>query len=60
MSICNNGSSTIFIGFDPDVTTGTGFPIPPGTALPLQVNGQVLVWAISTVNGQDIRILELS
>lgn len=60
ISIFNNSvARTLFIGFDPSVTTGTGWPIPAGTSLPIDLNGQIEIYGIS--NGiTDIRILELS
>lgn len=61
MSICNNTvSDTLYIGFSPDVTTGTGWPIPAGTAISLDINGQVLVYGVGSSASMDIRILELS
>ncbi len=61
ISICNNSQSdTIFIGFDPSVTTGTGFPVGAGTQLNMDINGQVLVWGVSEAASTDVRILELS
>jgi hypothetical protein len=61
MSICNNTTTaTLYIGFDPGVTTGTGWPIPPKTSISLDINGQVLVYGIGDSESMDIRILELS
>ena len=61
MSICNNTTSdTLYIGFDPNVTILTGWPIPAGTAISLDINGQVLVYAIGSIASMDIRVLELS
>jgi hypothetical protein len=60
ISICNNSAETIYIGFDPGVTTGTGWPIPAGTAISLDINGQVLVYGVSATSSLDVRILELS
>ena len=63
ISIRNNSSVAIlYIGFSPSVVTGTGFPIKPGEALPMDMNAQIPIWGISDANGgnADIRILELS
>ena len=63
ISILNNSTNPnriLYIGFDSSVSTGTGFPIPPGATLPLQVNGQVEVYGIGATTGTDVRILELS
>ncbi len=63
LSICNNSTdlnAILYIGFDPGVETGTGFPIPPGATLPLQANGQVEVYGVGAIAGTDIRVLELS
>ena len=61
VSICNNSTAdTVYIGFDPGVSTGTGWPIPPGTAISLDINGDVKVYGVSGGTGTDVRILELS
>lgn len=60
ISICNNSADTIYIGFDPNVTTGTGWPVPPGTAISLDINGDVLVYGVGISSSLDVRTLELS
>jgi hypothetical protein len=61
ISICNNSTSaTVYIGFDVGVTTGTGWPIAPGSAISLDINGDVKVYGASDSAGTDVRILELS
>lgn len=61
ISICNNSpTDTIFIGFDPGLTTGTGFPILPRSQLNMDINGQVIVYGVSGGTSTDVRILELS
>ena len=61
MSICNNhASEKIYIGFSPNLLTGTGWPIPAGATQPLQLNGDVIVYAIGDTTGMDVRVLELS
>lgn len=55
----NDNNRTLYIGFDPSITTGTGWPVPPGTSLPMDVNGQIEVYGIADQD-VDIRILELS
>lgn len=60
IAIYNNDSvTTLFIGFDSSVTTGTGYPIPAGSSLPMDANGSLEVYGIAASN-IDIRILELS
>ena len=56
-----NGDATanLYIGFDTTLTTGNGFPIPPSSSLPMDVNGAVEVYAIAP-SAIDVRILELS
>ena len=61
ISICNNSASeTLYIGFDPSVSTGTGYPIPAMTSISMDINGQVLVYGVSDGSNVDVRILELS
>ncbi|MHA2063075.1 MAG: hypothetical protein ACXABY_01720 [Candidatus Thorarchaeota archaeon] len=61
ISICNNSAlNTLYIGFGPELQTGTGWPIPAGTTISMDVNGQVVVYGISDGAGTDVRILELS
>lgn len=60
IAIFNNDSSeNLYIGFSPDVTTGTGWPIPPSSSLPMDINSEVEVYGIAS-STIDIRILELS
>lgn len=63
ISIRNNSTTAIlYIGFNPSVTTGDGFPIKPGEALPVDLNASIQIWGISDANGgdADIRVLELA
>jgi len=63
LSIRNNSSAAVlYIGFSSSVTTGTGFPIKPGEALPMDMNAGIIIWGISDANGgnADVRVLELS
>ena len=55
----NDASENLYIGFDSSVTTGTGWPIPPSSSLPMDINGAVEVYGIAS-STIDIRILELS
>jgi hypothetical protein len=57
-----NGTSgdTLYIGFDPNITTGTGWPIIAGGSIALEVNAEVLIYGISDGSSTDVRILELS
>ena len=60
ISICNNSAAdTIYIGFDLNVTTGTGWPIAPKNTISLDINGQVIIYGVSD-GSTDVRILELS
>lgn len=47
--IFNNGPITIWVGGDNTVTTGTGFPVPPGAVLTLDRDAVNDVWAICSV-----------
>lgn len=59
IAVFNNSSAALYVGFSPSVTTGTGWPVPAGTSLPMDINAEVELYGIagSTV---DVRILELS
>lgn len=60
VAIFNNDSAvTLYIGFDSDVTTGTGWPVPPATSLPMDANASLEVYGIAA-SSIDVRILELS
>lgn len=54
-----SSTETLYIGFNASVTTGTGFPIPPSSSLPMDINAEVEVWGIASAS-VDIRILQLS
>lgn len=61
ISICNNSSTAVvYIGFDPNVTTGTGWPLAAKATISLDINGQVLIYGVASVASTDVRILELS
>lgn len=61
ISICNNSASnTLYVGFGPEVETGSGWPIPAGTTISMDINGQVVIYGVSDIAGTDVRILELS
>jgi len=55
----SDASNSLYIGFDSTVTTGNGFPIPPSSSLPMDLNGSVELYGIAA-SAIDIRILELS
>ena len=58
ISICNNSTvDTLYIGFDPGVTTGTGWPIGPKNTISLDINGQVVVYGVSDSSSTDVMIL---
>jgi hypothetical protein len=52
-------TATLYIGFDSGVTTATGWPVPPSTSLPIDLNPEVEIYGIAS-SAIDIRILELS
>ena len=61
IALCNNSTSdTIYFGFDPSVTTGNGWPIPPGGSISLDINAHIPLWAVSGGSSTDVRVLELS
>jgi len=61
ISILNNSTSdTVYIGFDPTVTTGTGWPLAAGGSISFDMNGDVLLYGLSSGTSTDVRILELS
>lgn len=55
----NNGNKDVFIG-PSGVSTATGFPLPPGSALELRVGASIDVHAVAQNGTQDVRTLELS
>ena len=59
IAVFNNSSAPLYVGFSPNVTTGNGWPIPAGSSLPMDINGQVELYGIAS-STLDIRILELS
>lgn len=60
MAVFNASTSvTLYVGFDPNVTTGTGWPVPPSTSLPMDLNAQVELYGIAA-SSIDVRVLELS
>jgi hypothetical protein len=56
----DNGLEILYIGFDPTLSTGAGFPIQAGSSISMDINGQVVVYGISDGSDIDVRILELS
>jgi len=60
MAIANESNNrTLFVGFDPGVTISTGFPVPAGNSLPMDVNAEIEVYGVASAD-IDIRVLELS
>jgi len=55
----NNGSKEVFIG-ESGVTTSSGFPLPPGSALEARIGAAVDVYMISASGSQNVRTLQLS
>lgn len=56
-AIYNNGTAPIYIGFDLNVTTANGFPIPAGASIAVSASGLQQLFAISGTAGQDVRVL---
>lgn len=60
IAVYNNSTTvTLFIGFDTTLTVSNGYPIPPGSSLPFDLNAEVELYGIASSN-VDVRILELS
>lgn len=61
ISIRNNNPSTgtLYIGFTSGVSTSDGYPVEAGEALPMEINGAIQIWGISSAN-VDVRIIELA
>jgi hypothetical protein len=55
----NNGTTTLYVGFDSAVTTATGWPVPPGSELPLRLAPTVPVYGIAASGTLDVRVLEV-
>lgn len=61
VSVYNGTTGDIlYVGFSPDLTTGTGWPIVAGASLALEINAEVLLYGVSDGTSTDVRILELS
>jgi hypothetical protein len=52
-------ANTIYIGDSSGVTVDTGFPLPPGQALPLTMQMDREIWAVASASGCDLRVIEL-
>jgi hypothetical protein len=58
IGIFNNGAAAIFLGFDANVTTANGFPVPAGSGFSINSEAnQNTLWAISGTAGQDVRVI---
>lgn len=55
ISIFNNGSVTVYVGYDNTVTVSNGMPIPPGGERELRVTSDV--YGIAGTAGQDVRYI---
>jgi hypothetical protein len=56
-TIYNNGTATIYLGYDLNVTTVNGLPIVVGAAYNISSQAtQNPIWAISGTAGQDVRV----
>jgi hypothetical protein len=61
MTIWNNGAIVIYIGLGPSagtVTSTTGFPIPAGGNVQMDLGPGVLVYAITASGSSDTRWIE--
>lgn len=52
-------SNTIYLGDSSGVTIETGFPLPAGKALPVTIQTDKELWAVSTGANTEIRIMEI-
>lgn len=59
MYIRNNASEVIYVGGS-DVTTANGYPIPVDEELVLDITDDIIVYVISGMAVQNVRVLELS
>ena len=50
-------TGTVFIGIDSTVTTGTGFPLSPGTVVLLKISDLNAIWFIADADGQVVRYI---
>lgn len=55
----NNGNKIVYIG-ESGVTTGSGFPLFPGSLLEAKIGPAVAIHAVAESGSQDVRILQLS
>tara|TARA_R110002096_G_scaffold289124_1_gene483355 strand:- start:9414 stop:9821 length:408 start_codon:yes stop_codon:yes gene_type:complete len=61
ISVLNNSTADIvYVGFDPAMTTVTGWPLSAGGSISFDLNGEVLLYGVSSGSATDVRILELS
>lgn len=58
--IYNNGSATIYIGGNSNVTTSNGMPIPVQANRTVNLRIGAVVYAISGSAGQNIRLMKVS
>jgi hypothetical protein len=57
VGIYNNGTVPIYIGYDLNLTTSNGFPIPAGSGLGVNSQSvQNVIYAISGTAAQDVRV----
>jgi hypothetical protein len=59
MVIQNKGAKSIFVG-KTGVTTVTGIEVTKGSTMVFQVGEAIPLFAVSTVDGQDVRVLEVA
>ena len=60
ISVSNNNTvHTIFIGFDPALTSSTGFPILPEGQLSMDINAEVILYGVTGGPTINVRVLEL-
>lgn len=54
--VCNNGTASIYLGWDANVTTVTGFPVAANGQVSIAASGVQTLYAISTAT-QDVRLM---
>lgn len=59
IEIYNNSDDPIYLGFDNTVTISNGFPVQPCTSYVVELGEDLDIWAIGTVAGQNVRIIEI-
>jgi hypothetical protein len=56
--IQNNSKKPIYIGSDNTVTAATGIVLQGGADMPMDIGQDIVLWAIGSAAGQDVRVFE--